>query len=176
MGVREVKKKVLGIAVALLFVAMMVAPVLAVSPKKIPVTTQMSGSYWIPPPPTEVWTSGNVQHGRGFTGGHLSYNITGEGMPDLNGSQTTYYGDYNVNLKNGHGVIRRKMVITFDGGTFEGNNIQHGIITMMGGVFPRLDEGTVHAVFHGTGDYLGWTFVVTVEQPGSIREAYMLIP
>ena len=94
----------------------------------------------------------------------------------MTGSLETYYGDYNVNLENGHGVIRRKMVITFDDGTFEGINIQHGIISMMGGVFPRLTEGNVHAVFHGTGDYLGWTFVVTVEQPGSIREAYLLIP
>jgi hypothetical protein len=173
--VREVNRKILRISVALIFVAMLVAPVLAKSPKKIPVTNPMSGSYWIPPPPEEVWTSGNVQHGRGFTGGWASWGIEGDGV-SLSGSLETYYGDYNVNLENGHGIIRRKMVITFDGGTFEGNNIQHGIIQMMGGVFPALVDGTVHAIFHGTGDYQGWTLVVTVEQPGSIREAYLLIP
>jgi hypothetical protein len=169
-------KTILIICMTLLAVGILVTPVMATSPKKMPVTTDLSGAFFVPPPPTGVWTSGNVKHGRGFTGGWETYNITGIGMDDLNGTHQTTYGDYNINLKNGQGVIRRKMVITFDGGTFEGMNIQHGICVLMGGVFPMLTEGTVHAVFHGTGDYLGWTFVLTVKQPGSIREAYMLIP
>ena len=167
-------KKVFGVPVALLFTAMLMTPALAKSPKKILVTNPMSGPYWTPPPPGQVWISGNVQHGRGFMGGWASWGIEGDDI-SLSGSLKTYYGDYNVNLENGYGVIRRKMVITFDGGTFEGNNIQHGIVQMMGGIFPALVDGTVHAVFHGTGNYQGWTLQVTVEQPGSIREAYLLI-
>jgi hypothetical protein len=67
------------------------------------------------------------------------------------------------------------MVITVDGGTFEGNNIQYGICMVMGGVFPYLVDGTIHAVFHGTGDYQGWTLVRT-RQSGEPWESYLLIP
>ena len=171
-------KKILGIALTVFFLTMMVAPAMAKGPKKIPVTMEMSGAYYNPPPTEAVWTSGNTKHGRGFTGGWEQWDIMIEEELFLAGSLETTYGSYNVNLKNGHGMIMRKMIITFDGGTFEGNNIQNGIIQMMGPTqaFPRLVDGTVHAVFHGTGDYLGWTIVVTVEQPGAIREAYLLIP
>jgi len=158
----------------MLFVGVMVAPVLATSPKKIPVTIDMGGSYWIPPPPEDVWISGNTQHGRGFTGGHDKFDIVAEDF-SIPGSQETYYGDYNINLKNGHGIIRRKMVITVDGGTFEGNNIQHGICTVTGSGFPMLVDGTIQVVFHGTGDYLGWTLVRT-RQTGEPWETYLLIP
>ena len=169
-------KKILVIVATLLTVAMLATPVFGDSPKKIPVTVETSGGYFTPPPPEAVWTSGNVQHGRGFTGGHAHYNITGIGMDDLNGSMETYYGDYNINLKNGHGIIRRKMVITLAGGTFEGLNIQHGICVVMGGVFPNLMDGNIRAVFHGTGDYLGWTLVRTIERPSGITETFLLIP
>ena len=69
------------------------------------------------------------------------------------------------------------MVITFDGGTFEGNNIQHGIFQMVGptGAFPLLVDGAVHMVLRGTGEYLGWTLVRT-RQVGEPWETYLLIP
>jgi hypothetical protein len=171
-----VNKKILGITFALVIAALMMTPVLAVSPKKIPVTIQRSGAYWIPPPPENVWVSGNVQHGRGFTGGWNTFNIVGDSVL-LTGSLETYYGSYNVNLENGQGLVLRKMVITFDGGTFEGNNIQRGIFQMVGptGAFPLLVDGTVHMVLHGTEDYLGWTFVRT-RQVGEPWESYLLIP
>ena len=97
-------------------------------------------------------------------------------MDDLNGSMSCV-GNYNVNLKNGHGAVHRTMVLTFPDGTFEGQHNQRGIFKMMGptGAFPRLMDGTTHAVFHGTGDYLGWTYVRTSET-GQPPEAYMLIP
>ena len=175
-GGERMNKKALMLTASLLAVAMLVTPVMSVSPKKIPVTIDRSDPWYIPPPPTKVWISGDVKHGRGFTGGWAHFNITGIGMDDLNGSMSCV-GNYNVNLENGHGAVHIKMVITFPGGTFEGQHNQRGIFNMMGpgGAFPALIDGTTHAVFHGTGDYLGWTYVVTSET-GQPREAYMLIP
>ena len=169
-------KKVLLLTASLLALTMLVTPVMSESPKKIPVIIDQSGAWYIPPPPTDVWISGNVKHGRGFTGGWTSYNILG-GDISLSGSMSCV-GKYNVNLKNGHGAVHRNMVLTFPGGTFEGQHNQRGIFAMMPpGVeaFPMVMDGATHAVFHGTDDYLGWTFVVR-RATGEPPEAYMLIP
>jgi len=169
------KKKILVVFVAVLAVVMLATPVLGDSPKKIPVTVEHSGGYFTPPPPEAVWTSGNVQHGRGFTGGHDSWNVSIDGEVFLSGSMETTYGAYNINLKSGQGVIRRNMVVTVDGGTFEGVQIQHGICGLMGGVFPFLMDGKIQVVFQGTGEYLGWTLVRT-RQTDEPWETYLLIP
>ena len=155
-------------------IAILATPVMAKSPKKIQGTINRSGPYLNAPPAEGVWTSGNVQHGRGFTGGWNSFGFTGDGI-SFTGSLETYYGSYNFNLKRGHGQIHRRMVLILDGGTFEGEHIVRGIF-QMGPKIPVLVDGTIHVVFHGTGDFLGWTLSVTGEAGNPEREAYLLIP
>ena len=190
-------KKVLGIALAVLFLAIMAVPVVAVSPKKIPVTINPgSFDYTLP---TEFWiTEGNVAHGRGDIMIREGFTITGEGI-SLTGTRTGY-GKYNANLNNpgetvsrpfppyqmplGKGIRQWKIVIDLgDGNTFEGHMIARGTQWVVpSGPFAgwsALYDGYQHAVLQGTGDYQGWTLVSDraringVTQP---REAYMLIP
>ncbi|MHA2231222.1 MAG: hypothetical protein ACXAB4_01855 [Candidatus Hodarchaeales archaeon] len=173
---REVKRKILVLGVALLFLAMLATPVMATSPKKIPVT--ITTEDFVPSLATDVWTSGNVIHGRGAILQHLTFIIEGDGMPTLTGSSYSIQ-HFDVNTLNGHGSAKQKVTFTFPGGTFEGHRIRRGLFVMMGPpgnkVIPIHVEGVMHAVFRGTGDYLGWTLVVT-KPPGEPREAYMLIP
>ncbi len=168
------KKEVLMLTLTLLAVAMLATPAMSVSPKKIPVTVSRSGSYVDFPPSSRVWTRGNVRHCRGFTGGWLTFDFMGDDV-SIPGSVETYYGSYNVNLKNGRGYVHRRMVLTLDdGGIFEGEHIQNGIFST-GGMIPMPIDVHIHVVFRGTGDYQGWTIVRT-GQTGEPWESYLLIP
>lgn len=194
---RKANKKVLAITAALMAIAMLATPVMAASPKKIPVTIG-EGSYSFTLP-TEFWiTEDNVAHGRGDTMIREGFSITGDGI-SLTGTRTAY-GKYNANLNNpgetvqppgfpfpvplGKGMRQWKIVIDLgDGNTFEGNMIARGtqwvVPTGPMAGWSALYDGYQHVVLQGTGDYQGWTFVSHraringVTQP---REAYMLIP
>lgn len=195
---REVNKKVLGIALTVLFLAIMAVPVVAVSPKKIPVEIDPGGSVYTLP--TEFWiTEGNVAHGRGDMIVREGFSITGEGI-SLSGTMTLYDGKYEANLNNpgetiqppgfpfpvplGKGIrVWKRVVDLGDGNTFEGHMIARGTqwVVHMGPFagMSFLYDGTQHGVLQGTGDYQGWTLVterVRINGVNQPREAYMLIP
>jgi hypothetical protein len=88
-------KKILLLIASLLAFAILVTPVMAVSPKKIPITIERTGFFLITA--TKVWTSGNVWHGRGSIRGFSSVVITGNGMPTLSGSSSAV-GNYDITL------------------------------------------------------------------------------
>jgi len=170
------KKKILFIVATLLTIAMLATPVMAKSPKKIPVT--ITNEDFVYTFPTDVWTSGDVIHGRGAILQHLTFIIEGDSMPTLTGSSYSIQ-HFDVNTLNGRGSVKQKVTFTFPGGTFEGHRIRRGLFVMEGPpgnkVIPIHVEGVMHGVFRGTGDYQGWTLAVT-KPPGQPREAYMLIP
>jgi hypothetical protein len=96
--VRNLNKKVLVIAVFLTAAAMLATPVMAASPKKIPVTIGEGSTYDFTLP-TEFWiTEDNVAHGRGDTQTREDFSITGDGV-SLTGTRIAY-GQYNANLNN----------------------------------------------------------------------------
>jgi len=179
-------KKILVITVALLAVAMLATPVIAISPKKIAVTFYADVSlgpfpYW--------WLRGDVIHGRDGTLNFDNCILTGDGIT-LDGGVGLKTYDYNINVNGieptpgpplaitGKGVLRYSLVIDFGDGTFEGNH-------ELRGEFKVFDSGYVHpyncfghAVYHGTGDYLGWTWVMSDLTINGVPqfEAYILIP
>jgi hypothetical protein len=200
-GGERMNKKILGIIVVLMAIAMLATPVMATSPKKIPVTIaieviEITG-------PTEFWvTAGNVAHGRGDTL-TVDWSITGEGIPtSLSDGTAAEVGIFNANLNNpggtaeimlgpvpvqvpiGTGIRIWKMVIDFgDGNTFEGQVNSRGIqwVATEGPIAGAsiLWDGTQHGVLQGKGDYKGWTLVwetLRVEGVDVSKEAYMLIP
>ena len=174
------KKKILGIFVCLLALAILATPVMADSPKKIPVLL----SFETPPtfiPAPEQWITGNAQHGIGETAIRTAYSITGEGVFLTGGIGTWYDGKYNFNLQNGLGLKQFKILIDFgDGNTFEGIMIVHGKFRIRPTGWAQLyPDGTRHAVLQGTGAYEGWKLVWTHERVDGVNldpEAYVLIP
>ena len=168
-------KKVLGIAVAFLFVAMLATPVMAISPEKIPVTF-FGGSGDISPP--EIWVSGNVQHGRGAT---MTYEKFWIGMTTTPTNTwlmgpSLWTADYNVNLNNGAGVLHYKVIIELSDGAFEGNIIFNGEFTVVGPLAKPVNC-FAHGVLHGTGEYQGWRLDISGEIVNGvlIREMYMFV-
>lgn len=191
-------KKAVVVFVSLLAITMLAVPVMAKSPKKIPVIIDPgSADYTLP---TEFWiTEGNVAHGRGDMIVREGFSITGEGI-SLSGTMTLYDGKYNANLNNpddtiqppgfpfpvplGKGIrVWKRVVDLGDGNTFEGHMIARGTqwVVHMGPLagMSFLYDGTQHGVLQGTGDYQGWTLIterVRINGVNQPREAYMLIP
>jgi hypothetical protein len=168
----EIERKFLVIAVALIAVAMLATPVLAKSPKWIPVTLTRAGMY---AGPGEYWiTEGGTRHGRDFTYGFTTYIITGPGINLVGTSSSTF--DANINLKNGKGTWQFESTIVFPGGTFEGQ-IWYGGTWVINGDQPTPVGADLvqRGVWHGTGAYRGWTFKLEMDA-AHVTEAYMLIP
>ena len=170
-------KKVLLLTGSLLALAMLVTPIMAVSPKKIPVELDFD----TPPVriPAPEWITGNAQHGIGETMFRYDYSITG-GVIDLTGGVGTFdEGRFNLNLENGRGAKHFKVEIDFGDGTFEGNFIVHGIFFITGSGWATLYDGVRHMVLQGTGAYEGWKLVYTHEKIDGFnvaQESYVLIP
>ena len=181
-------KKVLGVCVVLMAVAMLAIPVMASATEKIEVSFESGPFFGVCFP---VWKMrGDVQHGRNGIMGWEDCDITGVGISLVDGTLTkTYDYDINVygveptippppNFRLGKGVLHYKGELEFDDGTFEGNHVITGEFQVFnsGFVLPYNSEG--HAVYRGTGAYLGWTWVmsdVTVNGEAQF-EAYMQIP
>jgi hypothetical protein len=181
-------QKVLMTVLALTAATVMLAtPVTAISPKKIAVTFYADVSLGQFP---DWWLGGDVIHGRDGTLDFDNCILMGDGINLICGSGTKTY-DYDLNVKGveptpgpplaiyGEGVLHYTLVIDFgDGNTFEGNH-------ELRGEFKVFDSGYVHpwnsfgqAVYRGTGDYLGWTWVMSDVTINGVPqfEAYMLIP
>jgi hypothetical protein len=187
--VREVKKKVLGIAVVLMAVAMLATPMVSTAQacgcrgywgqatEKIPV--KFGGPFTPFPPEFKKW--GDFQIGRG---GILSYSnfaiwdtrdgtfIIGPGITSL------WTANYVVNLETGKGVLCYDVVITIPSkGTFEGYVIEFGTFSIAG-PYVGLQDGFRYGVIRGTGDYEGWKLVVSAETTGGVStfENYLYKP
>ena len=175
------KKKILGIMVSLLAVVMLVTPVLAVSPKKIPVTIFRNVATFSMIPGTKTET-GNALHVRGTLTSFGQFDITGEGIPDLLG-YSSGIGKCDISLQNGKGRAFYEIVLTFSDGTFVGYQQAHGTFIIMTSPpappswagYPMMVEGTAHSVFQGTDAYKGWTLTFTITN-GEMIKAEMLIP
>jgi hypothetical protein len=166
--------------------AVFAVPVIATSTRKIPVTFSAIVTRDQDPIP---WPSGDVIHGRKGTLDFDNCVITGDDITLEGGVGVKTY-DYDINVKgveltpgpplaiNGKGVLRYSLVIDFGDGTFEGKH-------ELRGEFKVFDSGYVHpyncfgyAVYRGTGDYLGWTWVMSDVTINGVPqfEAYILIP
>jgi hypothetical protein len=185
-GGEKMNKKVLGIAVILMAVAIFVTPVMAISPNKIEVSFE-DGAFTGVFPDWEL--KGDVQHGRNGIMVWEDCDITGDNI-NLEGGilSKTYNYDINVqgvepptpppNFRFGKGVLHYKTEIVFDDGTFEGNHMVSGEFKVFnsGFVLPWNSDG--YAVYHGTGAYRGWKWVMSDVTINGVPqfEGYMLIP
>ncbi|MFC1487613.1 hypothetical protein ACFLRN_08015 [Thermoproteota archaeon] len=173
-------KNILVFSIVLTAVALLITPVLANSAKRVLVDVDYGTT---PSVPVSYWLKGNVQHGS-LTIPYTGFSIIGDGI-DLQDGTAIQTSNYIVNVKGiptglrtGKGVLHNKLEITFSGGKFVGTNKMHGIFK----VFPNqklgLFTGSVHGVLHGTGDYLGWTLVLSGEaNEGTYEhEEYMFRP
>jgi len=177
-------KKILEFALALLFLAMLLAPVIALPPSKIEVTVE-AGAYSDAPPDWEL--RGNVAHGRNGLMMWEDCVVTGDGIHLEEGILTKTYS-YDINVKDspfhpmrymGKGVLHYEVEIVFDDGTFKGNHMVSGEFRVRksdGFVLPWNSDG--YAVYHGTGAYLGWTWILRDRTINGVAqfESYMLIP
>lgn len=163
------------------FLAMLVAPVMAKSPKKISVTIFRNPMTFTMILGTKTET-GNALHVRGSLTSFGQFEITGEGMPDLLG-YSSGIGDCDISLKNGKGSAFYDIVLTFSEGTFVGHQQAHGTFIVMTSPlappflegYPMMVEGTAHAIFQGTDAHKGWTLTFTLTN-GEFTKAEMLIP
>jgi hypothetical protein len=178
-------KKVLVIAVALMAVAMLATPVMAAPPERIQIIHfGPSGMYSAP----ESWVSGNVRHGRGATTNSPTIISWDTEWPPTDPDKylqgpSTWVADYNVNLKNGNGVLHYSVVINLDGGTFEGDIVLHGEFTVSylpatGGYYAVLRNGFRHGILEGTGAYEGWRLEISGDTVNYVYtlEIYLIVP
>jgi hypothetical protein len=188
--VREVKKKILMIAVALLAVAMLATPMVSTAQacgcrgkwgqptEKIPV--KFGGPFTASPP--EFKTCGDFQIGRGGTLSYGPFAIwdTRDGTFIIVGPTITslWTANYVVNLNTGKGVLCYYVVITIPSkGTLEGYVIEFGTFSIAG-PYVGLQDGFRYGVIRGTGDYKGWKLVISGETTGGATtfENYLYKP
>ena len=169
---KELKKKILIMAFALIFVAMLAAPVLAAPATKIEgvtlteVTTPVRMTH-----PGYPRIGGGIMHSKGNTTNTAMLTIPGF-FPD--GSDLiltgTWFSEWNSKAcirdlpdPEAKAMPKGRVWLTVTGGTFEGNIYR----TITG--LPISGSSTTYTriVLHGTGDYLGWT-VKLIDGEGSI--------
>ena len=172
------KKKILVIAVALMFVAMLAAPVMAAPATKKEVTVAMDVAQSTDPDSIRVVDHG-ILHMRGTSAG--TFNITIAGQDPLN---FTWAGEWAVRSKGlplpnpeGEALIRGKVLLTSIGegttGTFEGMIHKR----MKGLPAPVSTYLYSRTVLHGTGDFQGQTLKLSFEgAPPEALAGYIIIP
>jgi hypothetical protein len=173
-------KKLLGLAVVLLFAAMLVAPAMAAPATKIEgvtatITITMTSVY-------TVHDHGILQVREGVATGTVTINIPGQAP--LVG---TVYAEFIGTMKLEHpmpgpwpeaeNIMVGHPVFTFTGegttGTFEG--IRHNKI--IGFPDPVVSYINTRLDMHGTGDFLGQTLKLSYEgAPPAVISGYLLIP
>ena len=143
-------KKVLGIAVALMAVAMLATPVFAAPTKgqkeEVSLTWALTGTSGPPPYPT-----GNVMH-RSFTI-TWDFNLTIDDGDPMPGNATTYRKLLRVQpTDKDFRLFVDYYVLELDGydGTFEGN-------ALIQQDYPAGEARVCHALLQGTGDFEGQT-------------------
>jgi len=156
-------KKILGISVGLLVVAMLATPVMAAPATRVPVTvTLVVPSTPTPPVPPGWTTNGDINIIRDwvFSGGIATFS-TLPGMTFVCYSEV--HGMKNMKTKEGVAIYRSVWSLVGGGGSFEGIQIckMHGLT----GGFPPYTSSSVHAVFQGTGMFEGQTIIFSMEGP-----------
>ena len=168
-------KKIIRLAITLLTVAILVTPVLAVPTQgqKVPITLQFNpegntgGVTKVTPSGIRHWTNRDKVYS-------LIFSIDGaEPIPGLDNAISSYKW-WTDDEGMGNGIYHEFNVLTFEGGTFEGNSKLK---------FTDFDYGTrtfnveAHGVFHGTGVFEGQTIVAGYEGPsGGTWSGYLLKP
>ena len=164
------KKAFLAIAFALVFVVLLVTPVLAESPKKIPITALQKPYLWtfVSDVSSDKDTNGGVSQNRDYIGtGLIKLNLPSELGGTIMGTLSSNDVDYTAIQKNLFCVWHWDLKWTFEKGTFEGIDTEK----LIGNSW----EG--HVVMHGTGDYAGWVLVLQgVRGAGMNWEGTLLIP
>ena len=172
----EINRNVLGLAVALMAVAMLATPVFAAPATKIEdvdITTSTSQSADDP-----LIVDHTILHTRGTTFGTCTLTIPGVGT--LEGDwysewiSKNKWSNYPNPDPEAELIITSKVVLTFTGGTFEG--ITQRKIT--GYPIGPSSYFETHMVLHGTGDFRGQTLKSSTEgpAPAQVGETILIIP
>jgi hypothetical protein len=82
---------------------------------------------------------------------------------------------YRLNSVTGEGMAISEGILTFAGGTFKGIIISKGLFGLMAGM-PFPIEVTQKGVWHGDGEYQGWTLVLQYTSGDDPIEGYLLVP
>jgi hypothetical protein len=188
--VKEVKKKILVIA---LVVAMLVLPMISIAqakpggmPTEIYHDVMVWGIIIADGPAEDVMVRGNIQYGR-YTAQSWGSNpadpttlfpavaITWGGVLFVDPTTQILVGtatfdvDYKINTNTMKGVVHLAPIMTLSGGTFEGDIfligelllLPDGTVSIPG--FLGGDENSMwHGFFKGTGAYEGWTIVQNI--------------
>jgi hypothetical protein len=178
--VRDLNRKLLVIAVALMTIAMFAAPAMAAPATKIEGVTLIPATV-IHPDDTSIFADHNIVHNDGTTDGTATLDIPGQ-----NPLHFTYYGVWNgtskwTNFPNpdpeASNVVRSMVVLTCTDegitGTFEGMYHTKNI-----GLPPPTSSYTeTQYVLHGTGDFQGQTLKVSYAgAPPALLEGTLILP
>jgi hypothetical protein len=183
--VKEVKKKVLVLTLAVVMLALPM--VSSVQAKPGGISTEIFHDVMIygmiipDGPATDVVMRGNIQYGR-YTaqswgsdptnptivfpgiaitwGGVLFVDPTTQVVVGL----ATFDVDYKINTKTMKGVVHLATVMTLPGGTFEGDIFLTGELLLLPDNTLNIntnvgEDSMLHGFFKGTGSYEGWTIV-----------------
>jgi hypothetical protein len=174
--VKKMNKMVLGMAVALIAIAMLATPVLADSARKIEgVTAAVSGTVmdgWA----SRITNPGEVRHYKDWTWtGAITLSIPGEAplvgryLDTIDGMVFPVISDDDgVEHNQGWGIWHFYEVWAFPLGTFEGT-------AQFEQLAPSFAAYESRIVLHGTGAYEGWRLVLTKIQ-GVPYEGYLMKP
>ena len=164
-------KVALAMALALVAFALLATPVLAESPKKIPVTALQKPYLWVflQGVSKDFDTNGGISQNRDYVGtGSIKLNLPSELGGTITGTVSSDDVDYTPIQKNLFAIWHWELKWTFLEGTFEGINTEK--LSENGGW-----EG--HTVLHGTGEYDGWVLVLNGQRTSGMNwEGTLLIP
>ena len=159
-------KKILGVTLTAVFVAMLIAPAMAASPNKTPVTAVITGIMGADPVVEIRVTKGGIEHLEYFKfWGTMELTLEGASSSIPVEWVDVCVGTYNS--KNNKGVYKFDEVWTLPGGTFEG--IAH--LKLEGSLF-SYTHMTAHIILHGTGDYEGQILSLTSDDDTSGFPSY----
>lgn len=82
---------------------------------------------------------------------------------------------YRLNSITGKGMAISEGILTFAGGTFKGIIITKGLFGLMAGM-PFPIDVTQKGIWHGDGEYQGWTLVLQYTSGDDPIEGYLLVP
>ena len=180
------KKKIFVIALAVTMLALPMISIAQAKPGGIPTEIFHDVMMWgvvFPDAPADVAVRGNLQYGR-YTG--QSYGTIDNGATWFPAIVITWGGvlfvdpttqilaglatfdvDYKINTDTMKGVVHLATVMTFPGGTFEGNIFLTGELLLLPddtvSVTALIGENSMwHGFFKGTGAYEGWTIVQNI--------------
>jgi hypothetical protein len=153
------KKKILGVLVALLALALLTVPVMGAPATKKPATIVVMGGGPVPDEPPRFvgkGTPGTISHATGGTAEGATVTLTIEDIGTFTGDWDSDW-KVNRNWPLEKGIIRSKLTMTFTEGTFEGVNQRR----IYGPDPYNPDTIEDYCVFKGiSGMFTGWTLKI----------------